>query len=160
MRHRICERPRWPQRIVNRLRVEVVRDGMTRHQGVIFALTAAQGILSRPNFYAHQRVGRVNDVCPDVDAVDLFDLQQGSVAGVIRALEADRVFPEAAGRSDLVSAIKHLTRRLVWRCLPVCEGLLCARNLIVVIVNFPDDNLPVRFFLPAQAGLRVQPQLS
>lgn len=34
------------------------------------------GILCRPDFYAHQRVGRVDDIRTDVNAVDLFYLQK------------------------------------------------------------------------------------
>lgn len=49
---------------------------MARHQCVIFALAAAKSVLCRADFYSHKRVGRMNDVCPDVDAVDLFDLEQ------------------------------------------------------------------------------------
>ena len=69
---------------------------MACHQSVIFALAAAKGVLSRPHLYPHQRVCRVNDIGPDVNAVDFLNLEQAGIAGVIGALEADRVFAKAA----------------------------------------------------------------
>ena len=56
---------------------------------------------------------------------------------------------KSAGRSDLVGSVKHFAGRLVRRRLPIREGLLRARHLVVVVVDFPDDNLPVGLFLPA-----------
>lgn len=102
----------------------------------------------------------MNDIRTDVDAVDLFDLQQGSITRVIRSLKTDRILPEATGRRDFVGAVEDFTRRLVRRRLSVRKRLLSSRDLVVVVVDFPDDNLPVGLFLPAEAGLGMQPQLS
>lgn len=128
MRHRISERARRTQRVIHRLRVYVVGDGMAGHQSVIFALAATKGVLSRPHLYPHQRVCRVNDIGPDVNAVDFLNLQKAGIAGVICALEADRVLPEATGRRDFVGAVENLTGRLVRRRLPVRERLLRSRD--------------------------------
>ncbi|CAM4021809.1 hypothetical protein ENCL6085_26270 [Enterobacter cloacae subsp. cloacae] len=133
---------------------------MARHQRVIFALTASQRVLGRPHFHPYQRVSLVNDVCPDVDTVDLFDLQQACITGVIGALEANRVLSESPGRCDFVSAVEYLTCGIMRGRLPVCESLLRARHLVVIVVDFPEDDLPVSFLISAQAGLCMQPKLS
>ena len=83
---------------------------MTRHQGVVFAVTASEGVLCRPYLHAHQRIGWMHDVGSDVDRVDLLNLQDRGITRVICALEVNSVLSETAGRRQLIGAVKYLAR--------------------------------------------------
>ena len=123
---------------------------MTGYQGIIFSLPTSKGILSCSDLYAHQRVSWVHNVCSNVDCVDFLHLQYRGVAGVICALEVDCILTKPTDWRELIRAIKDFTCRFLRRPLEVDERFLGAGNLVVIIIDFPDNHFPVSHLLSTQ----------